>query len=425
MPGANNILDFKSLSSQFLTTRKISIQIAEPLSEQDMQIQSMPEASPTKWHLAHTSWAFETFILKNYLSGYEVFNPQFEYLYNSYYNSIGEQFPRAQRGLLSRPDSNIINQYRKYVDDAMLNLLKGKNQKDKKHHDNKELYNLTQLMINHEQQHQELMLTDLKHALFINPDYPIYSPCSTPNYKKTELQWLNFDAGLYQIGAQTDGFYFDNEGPQHQVYLPAFQLSSRLVSCGEYLQFIEDGGYQEPSFWLSEAWSKIQEQNISSPYYWIKKEKTWHHYTLSGLVPLDLDSPVMHVNYFEANAYANYKNKRLPTEQEWEVAAQNMTISGTFFDFNKLHPTTTKGNQLEQMFGELWQWTSSSYAAYPGFKTPQGAIGEYNGKFMVNQYVLKGGSIATPKNHIRASYRNFFYPDASWQYTGIRLAESL
>jgi len=420
MPGAYNILDFQRLSNQFLATRKISIQIVEPLSEQDMQIQSMPEASPTKWHLAHTCWAFETFILKNYLPGYKVYNPLFEYLFNSYYNSMGEQFPRAQRGLLSRPDSSVINQYRKYVDGAMSDLLE-----DEKNHDNAELYHLIQLMINHEQQHQELMLTDLKHALFINPDYPVYSPSSTPRYNKTELQWLNFDSGLYQIGAQAEGFYFDNEGPQHQVYLPAFQLSSRLVSCGEYLQFIESGGYQEPSFWLSEAWSKIQEQNISSPYYWVKKGKNWHHYTLSGLLPLDLDAPVMHINYFEANAYASYLNKRLPTEQEWEVAAQNMTISGTFFDLNNLHPNTTNGEHLQQMFGELWQWTSSSYSAYPGFKTPHGAVGEYNGKFMVNQYVLKGGSIATPKDHIRASYRNFFYPDASWQYTGIRLAENL
>jgi len=421
MLGVDHILDFKQLLAQFLKVRKASLQIAAPLSEQDMQIQSMPEASPTKWHLAHTSWAFETFILKTYLPDYKTYDATFEYLYNSYYNSIGDQFPRAQRGLLSRPTSDDIIEYRHYVDDAIKNLL----QNDGNYH-NSDLFDLIQLAINHEQQHQELMLTDLKHALFINPAYPVYIPCPTPHYKKTKLQWQNFDAGLYQVGACTKDFYFDNEGPQHQVYLQPFRLSTRLVNCSEYLQFIESGGYQEPSFWLSEAWSKIQDHNISSPYYWIKKEKNWHHYTLSGLQALDLESPVMHINYFEANAFANYLNKRLPTEQEWEIASKNMVVEGTFFDPDMMHPNTTNGDEnLQQMFGELWQWTSSSYNAYPGFRVPEGAIGEYNGKFMVNQYVLKGGSIATPKGHIRSSYRNFFYPDASWQYTGIRLAESL
>lgn len=452
--------DYKLLLTNYNKVRQASLVIAEPLSEQDMQIQSMPEASPTKWHLAHTSWAFETFIIKPHLNNYKVFNPQFEYLFNSYYNAIGRQFPRAQRGLLSRPSYQEILQYRQHIDVFMTELIEA--QSDLNH----SLINLIRLVINHEQQHQELMLTDIKHALFINPYYPVYCKSTPPKYFKTSLNWKNYDADLYQIGhshtKQThtrqsdtkhdhikhshtkhsnikqnhavhnqDDFYFDNEGPQHQVYLQPFKIASRLVSNAEFLEFVKNGGYQESSFWLSEAWANIIQQQLTAPYYWVKKNNSWYQYTSSGLQPLELDAPVMHVNYFEASAFANSLNKRLPTEQEWEVACIDVSVEGTFFDRTNMHPKSSwnaessSGVELQQMFGELWQWTSSSYNAYPGFKPVEGAIGEYNGKFMVNQYVLRGGSIATPQDHIRPSYRNFFYPDASWQYTGIRLADNL
>jgi len=407
------------ISTNFKMVRKASLKIAKPLSEEDMQIQSMPDASPIKWHLAHTTWAFETFILKSHCNNYSVFNESFEYLFNSYYNAIGEQYPRAHRGLLTRPTYKKILEYRQYVDLNMLEFIENMSA------ENKSLSYLMLLMINHEQQHQELMLTDIKHALFINPEYPVYKPSTSPEYITSPIKWKEYPADLYEIGHKNEYFYFDNEGPRHRFYLESYAIASRLVTCGEYLEFMKNGGYQHASFWLSEAWSSILSDKITSPFYWIKKQGKWFHYTLSGLLPVELNSPVMHINYFEANAYAASVGKRLPTEQEWEVSSRDASLEGSFRNLDQLHPSTASGDDLQQMFGELWQWTSSSYNAYPGFKVPEGAIGEYNGKFMVNQYVLRGGSIATPKDHIRPSYRNFFYPDASWQYTGIRLAKTL
>jgi len=368
----------------------------------------MPDTSPTKWHLAHTSWAFETFLLKPYLKNYRPFDSSFEFLFNSYYNAIGKQFPRSQRGLLSQPSVASIFKYRSYVDSAMQNIL---NNCD----GNAQIKNLVLLFINHEQQHQELMLTDLKHAYFQNPTFPSYSQeeyAESPHEEignsanQPELEWLGIPSGLYEVGHRNETFYFDNEGPQHKAYLEKYQIASRLVTNGEYLEFIDNGGYREASFWLSEAWTLIESTLQESPMYWIKRNEQWCQFTLSGMQPLVLDEPVQHLSYFEANAYANFVNKRLPTEQEWEVASRAEI-------------------GLQQMLCSLWQWTSSSYCAYPGFKIPDGAIGEYNGKFMVNQYVLRGGSKVTPENHIRPSYRNFFYPSACWQYTGIRLAGSL
>ncbi len=365
----------------------------------------MPDTSPVKWHLAHTTWAFETFILKVQNKNFQAFDSHFEYLFNSYYNAIGDQFPRSQRGLLSRPDIKSIASYRKHVDDAMCELIDSTEALT-----NKNLTQLITLLINHEQQHQELMYTDIKHALFQNPTFPEYKPnirSSNRNlYIDQPLTWVEFTAGLYEIGHQDEFFYFDNEGPQHQSYLEKFKFASRLVTNGEYLNFIKNGGYQDASYWLSEAWGLIKDNKTTAPMYWIKRDSKWFQFTLFGLQPLDLNKPVQHISYFEANAYACYVKKRLPTEQEWEVAARSEI-------------------KLDQMINHLWQWTSSSYCAYPGFKVVEGAIGEYNGKFMVNQYVLRGGSKVTPENHIRTSYRNFFYPNASWQYSGIRLAESL
>ncbi|MBV1910581.1 MAG: ergothioneine biosynthesis protein EgtB [Kangiellaceae bacterium] len=403
------------LANSFQRVRKYSLDLVSPLSEEDMQLQSMPDASPSKWHLAHTSWAFETFILKPYFPNYQDFDPSFEYLFNSYYNAVGEQFSRLKRGLLSRPNLATVLNYRLHVNEHMQTLL------NKENDENHSLINLVQLMTNHEQQHQELLLTDVKHALFINPAYPAYQKAKQPNYHPHPMTWTSIESGIHHIGHANETFYFDNEGPKHKVYVEEFELANRLVTCGEYIEFIENGGYQESSFWLSEAWYQLKEKNTLAPLYWVKKEDKWFHYTLSGLIPVDLNAPVTHTNYFEANAYAASINKRLPTEHEWEVAARIVTKQ-----LREASPTQAPngclGSGLQQMFGELWQWTSSSYNAYPGFKISEGATGEYNGKFMVNQYVLRGGSFVTPKGHIRPSYRNFFYPGASWQFSGIRLA---
>jgi ergothioneine biosynthesis protein EgtB len=394
----------ESLRAQFSSCRNHSINLCDDLSDEDIQAQSMPDASPLKWHLAHTTWAFETFVLKPHCPHYQVFDKDYEYLFNSYYNAIGAQFPRPQRGLLTRPSRETIMAYRQYVDQAIESLIDG--------HlaflnpDNEGLHQLLLLMINHEQQHQELMLTDLKHLLSINPCSPVYRDIERLDTCQMS-DAVTFEAGIYPIGHRDEGFYFDNEGPRHQFYASRFALHSNLVSNRDYLAFVEDGGYQLAQHWLSEAWQKINQAQITQPFYWRKQADGWFEYTLGGKKPLDLDRPVSHVSYFEANAYANWRGLRLPTEQEWEIAARSD------------HPG------LNQLFNQLWQWTSSSYCAYPGFKPVDGAIGEYNGKFMVNQYVLRGGSIATPDNHIRPSYRNFFYPDARWQFSGIRLAETL
>lgn len=401
--------DLAQLLQQFNNTRQYSIELCQNLNDEDLQAQSMLDASPLKWHLAHTSWAFETFVLKPFLPGYEAFDPSFEYLFNSYYNAIGKQYPRAQRGLLTRPTRIEVNDYRNAVNSAMTELIafltdqitKGDNRFE-------QCISLICLTINHEQQHQELMLTDLKHLFSFNPNNPIYSNKPIDNrLENCEVgESIEFNEGLYTIGHQDEAFYFDNEGPPHQVYLNRFKLEPMLVSNAEYLEFMQDGGYQKPQYWLSEAWQTINSEHIKQPIYWQKIDQQWYEYSFNGLRPLEPLKPIKHISYFEACAFALWKNKRLPTEQEWEVAARSR------------HP------KLKQMFDQLWQWTSSSYCAYPGFKAETGAIGEYNGKFMVNQYVLKGGSIVTPTGHIRPSYRNFFYPGARWQFSGVRLAES-
>lgn len=393
-----------TLAEQYQSTRYYSEYLCEGLSEEDLQPQSMPDASSLKWHLAHTSWAFETFLLKPFLTNYQVFDPHFEYLFNSYYNAIGAQYPRPNRGLITRPNTRLVLDYRRHVDKAMATLIEKLEANSIS--ENEECLSLLLLMINHEQQHQELMLTDFKHLMSFNPSFPKYRDIENFKIAQTQ-QMISYEGGLVNIGHQNETFYFDNEGPRHAFFVNPFKLSSRLVTNGEYLEFINAGGYQEPGYWLSEAWQKINQSRLKQPLYWQNINDNWFEYTLNGLVPIDLDSPVKHVNYFEANAFANWKELRLPTEQEWEVAV-------CFGD-----------NRLEQAFNQLWQWTSSSYNAYPGFKPKTGAVGEYNGKFMVNQYVLRGGSIATPAGHIRPSYRNFFYPDASWQFSGIRLAETI
>lgn len=406
-----------SLTDRFITIRNFSEQLAKPLSAEDCAIQSMPDASPTKWHLAHTTWFFETFLLLDQ-SNYKPFDSKFAYLYNSYYNTVGKQFPRPQRGLISRPSLDEILAYREYVNQHVAKMLDAPD--DRTQH-------ITEIGLNHEQQHQELMLTDIKHVLSCNPLRPIYREGRFQPQAGSSSEPLEFDEGIYEIGHPSDGYCFDNELPRHRVFLEAFQLCNRLVTCGEYLEFIKDGGYERPEFWLSMGWSTVCEQSWKVPLYWYEEDGKWHQFTLAGPVEIDLNLPVCHVSYFEADAYARWAGMRLPTEAEWEIASESFPMTGNFVDAClagdfAIHPGSSDASQLSSgMFGDVWQWTASPYTAYPGYSPPDGALGEYNGKFMCNQFVLRGGSCATSNSHIRRTYRNFFPPDARWQFSGIRL----
>ncbi|MCX2794973.1 ergothioneine biosynthesis protein EgtB [Microbulbifer thermotolerans] len=412
----------QQLLTHYRRIRGETEQLADPLSAEDMQIQSMTDASPTKWHLAHTSWFFETFILRQYLRDYRQFDPSFHQLFNSYYNSLGTPFQRPQRGLLSRPDLDTVFAYRHTIDSAMEKLLTDGPV-------NKELEALIILGLNHEQQHQELLLTDIKHAFSINPVKPAYTDSSHEDDSQAPahtLEWLEIPGGLYSIGAEGEHFYFDNEGPAHQQLLRDFRIASRLVTNGEYLEFIEDGGYREPRLWLSDGWSLIQQDQRTAPLYWQKREGRWYQFTLSGLQPIVEQEPVCHINYYEADAYAAWAGCRLPTEFEWEAAVwilrkPDQLATANMLEQRSFRPVAPAPGQT-QFLGDLWEWTSSAYLPYPGFRANSGAVGEYNGKFMCNQKVLRGGSCVTPADHIRISYRNFFYPHQSWQFTGIRLA---
>ena len=407
------------LASRYVATRAATEGLAAPLSEEDCAIQSMPDASPVKWHLAHTSWFFETFLLEPSLPGYRAYDSAFRVLFNSYYNSVGEKHPRPQRGLLSRPSLSVVRDYRRHVDRAMAELLgldvvSG-------------LRDLVELGINHEQQHQELILTDVKHLLSCNPLKPAYSPprsISPARVRATQPAWAEFAERLAEIGHDGSGFAFDNEAPRHREFVPAFALASRPVTNGEYLAFMADGGYRRPELWLSEGWDWVNANAIAAPGYWESDQGAWRQFTLSGALPLEEDAPVCHVSLYEADAYARWADARLPTESEWEVAAQGLPIEGHFLEEGWLRPRSGApgGASLQQMFGDVWEWTRSAYAPYPGFRPAAGAVGEYNGKFMCNQYVLRGGSCVTPRSHIRATYRNFFPPAARWQFTGFRLA---
>jgi ergothioneine biosynthesis protein EgtB len=394
--------------------RQISEKICQPLAIEDYTIQSMPDVSPPKWHLAHTTWFFETFLLLPHLPEYQVFDPQFGYLFNSYYEAVGARHPRHHRGILSRPTVAEVYQYRGYVDRAMQTLLA-------KIPEDSNLADLVTLGLHHEQQHQELLLTDIKHILALNPLHPIYRDNLSVNVDTNESKfvWLGYPGGLYSIGHTGTEFAFDNESPRHQVYLQDYLLGNRLVNNGEYLEFIQSGGYKEAKYWLAEGWATVQSQRWQAPLYWELIDNQWWVMTLGGLRQLDLTEPVCHVSFYEADAYATWKGKRLPTEAEWEIAAVDLPQTGNFLDRNFLHPTSADHHQF---FGDVWEWTQSAYLPYPGFKIADGAIGEYNGKFMCNQMVLRGGSCVTSANHIRPTYRNFFPPATRWQFSGIRLA---
>jgi len=419
-----------TLSDRYHQVRSWSEKICQPLETEDYVIQTMPDVSPPKWHLAHTTWFFETFLLVPYLTDYAVFQPQYGYLFNSYYEAVGQRHPRPQRGLLSRPTVPEVYQYRAYVDEAMRSLF-GQLAHELGDHPN--LLSLIELGLHHEQQHQELLLTDIKHILALNPLRPAYRadlPEASPPTAITD-RWLDYPGGLYAIGHEGQDFAFDNEGPRHSVYLQDFWLAARLVTNGEYLEFMEAGGYSKPEYWLSEGWAMVQQmvpahiQAQLAPLYWESIDGNWWVMTLAGLRPLNEHEPVCHVSFYEADAYARWAEKRLPTEAEWEVAAVQVPPSGNLLDSGRLHPSPAIGtSRPDQLFGDLWEWTQSAYLPYPGFKPATGAVGEYNGKFMCNQMVLRGGSCATPADHIRATYRNFFPPATRWQFSGIRLAHS-
>ena len=414
-----------ALVSRYQTVRQFSRAICETLVAEDYVIQTMPEASPTKWHLAHTSWFFETFVVKPRLRNHRSLNPQYAFLFNSYYNAAGKMHARPQRGLISRPTVEETYAYRKHVDEVVEELLAKADQKN--------LEGLAPLIIlglNHEQQHQELMLTDIKHVFWMNPLRPAYREQKIPTRSPAAAKdWLTFKEGIYSIGHDGPEFSFDNEGPRHKIFLRPFSLATRLVTNREYLSFMEDGGYRRPEYWLSLGWTAVNERGWDAPLYWEQREGKWWMMTLSGMREVRWEEPVCHVSYFEADAYARWARARLPSEAEWEVAAEDAPIQGNFAESGYFHPTPTRDssppNGLRQLYGDVWQWTQSSYSPYPGYAPATGALGEYNGKFMCNQYVLRGASCATSKSHVRRTYRNFFPPDARWQFTGIRLARDI
>lgn len=405
-----------ALAARYHEVRARSLALAEPLSAEDQCVQSMPDASPTKWHLAHTTWFFETLALRASLPGYRPFSEAFAYLFNSYYESLGARQARPERGLLTRPPLSEVLQYRAQVDEAMDALLATSIPV--------ELAATIELGIQHEQQHQELILTDVKHLFSRNVLLPAHSTASQrPRTPPVALAWIEFEGGRCEVGHAGAGFAFDNECPRHAALLPPFCLANRPTTCGEYLAFIADDGYRRPEFWLSDAWATVQAQGWRGPLYWREIDGEWHIFTLHGERMLDPDEPVCHLSFYEAAAFANWAGARLPTEFEWEAAIGSAACDGHFIEAGRLHPEAAHpGTGLLQRFGDVWAWTRSSYDPYPGFRPFPGSAGEYNGKFMVGQLVLRGGSCATPAGHIRASYRNFFPPAARWQFSGLRLA---
>jgi ergothioneine biosynthesis protein EgtB len=427
------------LHERYQHVRGQSEGLTAPLAIEDYGVQPMEDASPPKWHLAHTSWFFETFLLIPHLQGYRAFHPAYGHLFNSYYNGVGQPFPRPRRGHLSRPTVAEVFDYRRHVDEAMLRLLDAKAE-------SAEVIQRTTLGLHHEQQHQELLLTDLKYNFGHNPLAPVYkaTASSAPSSVAASdaMEFDGYSGGLVQIGVPTGlendsetgtetgrgtvlgEFHFDNEYPAHSVYLAQYALANRVVTCAEYLAFMTDGGYRTPSLWLSDGWAWVNQQGIEAPLYWSRREDEWWEYRLTGVAPVDGRLPVTHVSGYEADAFARWAGCRLPTEAEWEAAAVAVPITGNFIESGRFHPEAARADGgSRQLFGDVWEWTSSAYAPYPGYKPPPGTIGEYNGKFMANQLVLRGGSCATPAEHIRPSYRNFFYPPDRWQFTGIRLAK--
>jgi ergothioneine biosynthesis protein EgtB len=419
------MLDYPEISSQrsshpqilafYRQVRGDTEGLAAPLSAEDQTIQSMPDASPTKWHRAHMTWFFETFLLVPHLPGYHVYDPAFGYVFNSYYVAVGPRHPRPSRGMLSRPGVEAITAYRAHVDAAMERLLESCDEA---------VADLVVMGLHHEQQHQELLLTDIKHAFSLSPLSPVYTPEAVARADGTPppMGWWSVQGGIHRVGydpRRDGGFSFDHERPVHDALLRPVAIADRPVSNGEYRQFMADGGYERPNLWLSEGWATAQANAWSAPFYWRRDGDDWQVFTLHGVQPVRDDEPVTHISYFEAAAYAEWAGRRLPTEFEWEVAARQHSAADVMADGARTHPQPLKAGVRQ----DVWEWTSSPYAPYPGYRPEEGALGEYNGKFMINQMVLRGRSCATPPGHDRLSYRNFFPPSARWQFTGFRLAE--
>jgi ergothioneine biosynthesis protein EgtB len=421
--------DPDSLLAHFAAVRATTDRLSAPLEPEDMVVQSMPDASPAKWHLAHTTWFFETFFLRHAEPDAPSHHPAFNYLFNSYYHGIGAQFPRLQRGLVTRPTVREVKAYRSEVEGRVERYLRTCAEPQFAR-----WAPVVELGIHHEQQHQELLLTDIKHALAQNPLRPAYdaslaaresdaSGTGMGTSGRAQPHWVPFAGGTYEIGHDGRGFAYDNETPRHVALLRDFELASRPVTCGEWLAFMADAGYERPTLWLSDGWSTVQRESWRAPLYWEADGDGWQAFTLGGMRPVDHAAPVSHISFYEADAYARWAGARLPTEFEWEVAARDVPVAGNLLESGRLEPAPAPGGaDLEQVFGDVWEWTASPYIGYPGYVPPEGAIGEYNGKFMSNQYVLRGGSVATATSHIRATYRNFFYPHCRWQFMGLRLA---
>jgi len=406
----------------YRAVREASRSLGAPLSDADATVQSMPDASPAKWHLAHTTWFFETMVLAPYVPGYRVFDESFNFLFNSYYETIGERHPRPMRGMITWPSLDTVFAYRDHVDSAVEALLNTSL--------SPAVAELVELGCHHEQQHQELLLTDILHLFAQNPMRPAYKdpgPVGVGNGEPDPTRYRSYQGGIVEIGHDGEGFAFDCEGPRHRALIEPFRLAERLVTNGEWMEFIADGGYRDPLLWLSAGWATIMAQKWSMPLYWNERDGEYWTMTLRGAQPVDRSAPVTHVSYFEADAFATWAGRRLPSETEWEHAASDVAPNGNFADSGRLRPkpASAVGEGLRQMFGDVWEWTRSPFTPYPRFKPAEGAVGEYNGKFMCGQFVLRGGSCVTPASHIRSTYRNFFPPDARWQFSGLRLAEDV
>ncbi len=410
------------LAQNLLSARRLTMDLALPLSDEDQTVQACPDASPTKWHLAHTSWFFETFVLQPFLAGYKVFDPRYNYCFNSYYEAQGARHPRAERGLLSRPSAADIRLYRAHVDEGLAQLFASGQAYEP------QIASLLEIGLHHEQQHQELLLTDILSLFGANPLRPAYRevPLAASTNEAPPMRWIPFGGGLYTIGHDEPGFAYDNEAPAHRVFANPFKLADRLVTNGEWLEFMRDGGYETHQHWLADGWTKVRQDNWRAPLYWEEQDGAWHQMSLYGLAPVSPAAPVSHVSFYEADAYARWAGKRLPTEFEWEIAASSITVHGNMLNSDALRPLPAMGSgdmMLSQMFGDVWEWTQSAYAPYPGYRPAEGAIGEYNGKFMCSEQVLRGASCVTPDASARRTYRNFFYPHQRWQFCGLRLAD--
>jgi ergothioneine biosynthesis protein EgtB len=414
----------EGLASRLSEVRRLSLELAEPLSPEDMTVQPMDDASPTKWHLAHVTWFFETFLLAKHLPGYKIFDDTFHFCFNSYYESQGPRQPRPRRGMLTRPSSERVFAYRAHVDEALARLLATDQGAEP------EVTRLVEIGINHEQQHQELLLTDILALFAANPLRPAYRPRRPRPVTQTSGApgWVAVDRGIHKVGHSGEGFAWDNEAPCHEALVQPFRLADRLVTNAEWLEFIADGGYRTAGHWLSDGWAAVNREGWQAPLYWEERDGQWFAMSLEGVQPVEPAAPVAHVSYYEADAFARWAGKRLPTEFEWEVASWGAAIAGSnSLATRALRPLPAQPGDgaLRQMFGDVWEWTQSAYLPYPGYRPPVGAIGEYNGKFMVSQHVLRGGSCATPEGHTRPTYRNFFYPHQRWQFVGLRLASEI